>query len=198
MKTCSNFVISPSNYAGPVLSLPHPLNFLRHRYPLSQLQLTRAKGQGEACHPQACWQGFPQGAVKSEEIAMRGLSQLLLPALYSPPLPRVMLPITALQNNPLGAQPLVSQGGYVHPAGTAETLLAAKPAKSSQAATPLRNEGNSALQQLVSCIRGPLGAAPSGGVSADPPQTWDAHGCCRHVHRIQQLHQQLLVERFLH
>lgn len=80
---------------------------------------------------------------------MHGLSQLLLPALYSPsvpPLPRVALPVIALQNNSLGAQPLVSQGIYFNPAGTAEILLVAKPVKNSEAVIPLRHEGKSALQ----------------------------------------------------
>lgn len=78
---------------------------------------------------------------------MRGVSQLL-PVLYSHTPPPVALPVIALQNNSLHAQPLVSQVIYFNAAGTAEILLATKPVKSSASVTPVRNEGRAALQQF--------------------------------------------------
>lgn len=64
----------------------------------------------------------------------------------SPPFPSSTAHYCFAKNNSLSAQPLVSQGVYFNPAGTAEILLAAKPVNNPEAVTPLRNEGKSALQ----------------------------------------------------
>lgn len=78
---------------------------------------------------------------------MHSLSQLLLSVLYSPPpRPPEQHCLLLLCKITLSTRPLVSPGLYFTPTGTAETLLAGKPVKNSEAVTLWRNEEKSALQ----------------------------------------------------
>lgn len=94
---------------------------------------------------------------------MHGLSQLLLMVLYHFPHFHKQCSSLLLSKITPSTQALVSQGIYFNPAGIAETLLDAKPVWRTLCLLHLEEEGKSALQQIISCIMGPLRATLPGG-----------------------------------